>query len=102
MLVTSQPGTANSSLPSGVFCQKYSGTLCGRISRNASSNVYFRFGMVGSSGYSGSTDSTSSAPSWSRSTFLISPSIWSEMAASFFTCLTMNSRTTAIRLPFSG
>ena len=64
--------------------------------------VYFRFGMDGSSGYSGSTDSTSPAPSLSRNTVLISLSIWSEMAASFFACFTMNSRTTAMRMPFSG
>ena len=60
MLVTSQPGTANSSLPSSVFCQKYSGTVLRQDFAIASSKVYFMFGIDGSSGYFGSTDSSSS------------------------------------------
>ena len=46
-----------------------------------------------------STVSTSSAPSWSRSTVLISASIWSQIASWFCVFFTMCSRRIAMRMP---
>jgi hypothetical protein len=60
------------------------------------------FGIDGSSGYMGSTDSTSSAPSLSRSTLVISVLTMSLVDRSFAACLTMYSRTMPTRMPVSG
>ena len=60
------------------------------------------FGIDGSSGYMESTDSTISAPSSSRRTFVISSLTMSLIARSLAACLTMYSRTIPTRIPASG
>ena len=74
----------------------------GSSSDNASAKLYVTLGTEGSSACFGVTVSTSSAPSWSRSTFLISASICSLIASWFFVFLAMCSRRIAIRMPASG
>ena len=75
------PGTANTSSPDGVWREKISGMKRGSVSENASVNVTSGSERPGSSGYAGVTDSTISAPSASRRTFLISWSICALIAA---------------------